>query len=202
VKRGRNPYTQDPGTLAAKAQGYPARSVFKLREIDERFSLLKSGFSVLDLGAAPGSWSLYCAKKLGKKGRIVAVDLSPLSEKMPTQVCSVTEDVFSLDASKLAANGKFDVVLSDMAPSTTGSKIMDQAQSFELCEQALKLAQQLGRTGSTFVSKIFMSEDLATARAHVASAYQKCHVVRPKGTRSKSTEVFLVGLGLKQLSGD
>lgn len=187
----------DARTKAAKAQGFPARSVFKLEEIDRRVKLLRGGQKVLDLGAAPGSWSLYASQKIGPGGRVLAIDLQELRQAFPPNVKVAQGDALTLETAALSEFAPYDVVLSDMAPNTSGSKIRDQAGSLELCLRALDVALALGKVGSHFVAKIFMSGDFQVARKIAGERYEKCQVIRPEGTRQQSTEVFIVGLGLK-----
>jgi 23S rRNA (uridine2552-2'-O)-methyltransferase len=195
---GKNPYAKpDAKTKAAKAQGFPARSVFKLEEIDRRMRLFKGGQKVLDLGAAPGSWSLYASQKVGASGRVFAMDLQEIRQAFPPNVKVLQGDALTLENASLAQFAPYDVVLSDMAPNTSGSKVRDHAYSFELCVRALEVAYALGKTGSHFVAKIFMSEDFQAARKLTGERYEKCQVIRPEGTRRESSEVFIVGLGLK-----
>ncbi|HWZ91479.1 MAG TPA: RlmE family RNA methyltransferase [Polyangiaceae bacterium] len=195
---GKNPYAKpDAKTKAAKAQGFPARSVFKLEEIDRRVRLLKGGQKVLDLGAAPGSWSLYASQKVGPSGRVFAIDLQDIRQAFPPNVKVLQGDALTLENASLSEFAPYDVVLSDMAPNTSGSKVRDQAYSFELCLRALDVAYALGKPGSHFVAKIFMSDDFQTARRVAGERYDKCQVIRPEGTRQQSSEVFIVGLGLK-----
>jgi len=195
----RQPYARpDARTRAAKAQGYPARSVFKLEEIDRRVKLLRPGQRVLDLGAAPGSWSMYAAKKIGAKGALLAVDLSEITTALGPNVTVVRGDALSLSNEDLARFAPYDVVLSDMAPSTTGSKEADQWRSYELLDRAMDVAAALGAPKSSFVGKLFMSEEFVKAREKLRSLYEEARVIRPEGTRSNSSEVFLVGLGRKK----
>src|SRR5688572_18410757 len=141
MSKRKNPYAgADARTRAAKAKGFPARSVFKLEEIDRRVRLLKPGQHVIDLGAAPGSWSLYAAERVGPAGKVLAVDLSEITQLFPAQVEVVRGDALSLESEVLSRHAPYDVVLSDMAPSTSGSKVRDQAQSFELFMRALEVA--------------------------------------------------------------
>src|SRR6187549_1936592 len=135
----------DARTKAAKAQGFPARSVFKLEEIDRRVKLLRAGQKVLDLGAAPGSWSLFASQKVGPSGRVLAIDLSEIIQRFPPHVTVVQGDAFDVTNELLAAHGPYDIVLSDMAPRTSGVKFQDQAQSFELFVRALEVAKQFGK---------------------------------------------------------
>jgi len=191
----RRPYAlPDARTRAAKAQGYPARSVFKLEEIDRRVKLFSPGQRVLDLGAAPGSWSLYAAERIGPRGAVLAIDRQPILQAFPATVRVVQGDALTLETRALSEHAPYDVVLSDMAPNTSGSKVADQGQSFELFSRAVDVARELGRPGSHFVGKLFMSGDFEAARAALQKSYAKCTVIRPEGTRSRSTEVFLVGL--------
>jgi 23S rRNA (uridine2552-2'-O)-methyltransferase len=194
----KNPYARpDARTRAAKAQGYPARSVFKLEEIDRRVRLLSRDKRVLDLGAAPGSWSLYASERVGPNGRVLAVDRTPILQAFAPNVTVVTGDALALDNEALGTFAPYDVVLSDMAPSTSGSKASDQARSFELFMRALDVAKALGREGSHFVGKLFMSGDFQEARRALGASYARSQVIRPDATRSQSSEVFLVGLGRK-----
>jgi 23S rRNA (uridine2552-2'-O)-methyltransferase len=195
----KNPYAgPDAQTKAAKARGYPARSVFKLEEIDRRLKVLRPGQRVLDLGAAPGSWSLFASSKVGDKGRVLAVDLEEILQVFPANVSVLRGDAFDLEDEALSAYAPYDVVLSDMAPRTSGSKLSDQARSAELFLRALEVGIALGRPGSGFVGKIFMSGDFTAARARTAQAYSRVQVIRPESTRATSSEVFIVGEGLKR----
>jgi 23S rRNA (uridine2552-2'-O)-methyltransferase len=192
----KNPYAKpDRFTRAAKEAGFPARSVYKLEEIDRRTRLFRSGMRVLDLGAAPGSWSMYAASKIGPGGKLLAVDLEPLAVSLPPHASFVQGDALCLDNETLSRFQPYDVVLSDMAPKTTGSRITDQTRSFELFMRALAVAASLGARGGAFVGKIFMSDDLPAARAELRRHYGTERLIRPEGTRSVSTELFVVGLG-------
>ena len=197
MRRRKSPYSApDAQTRRAQAAGYPARSVFKLEEIDRRVRLLRSGQRVLDLGAAPGSWSLYASERVGPSGRVVAVDLQPIAQRFAPNVSVLCGDALTLEGGQLEALAPYDVVLSDMAPSTSGSKVADQARSHELFMRALAIAARVGRPSSAFVGKLFMGPDFAVVRQALADQYGKSTVVRPRGTRQHSSEVFLVGQGL------
>ena len=190
----KNPYSKpDRFTRAAKEAGFPARSVYKLEEIDRRAHLLRGGQRVLDLGASPGSWSLYAARKIGPAGRLLAVDLEPLTAGLPPGAELVQGDALSLTNEDLGRFAPYDVVLSDMAPHTTGNRVTDQARSFELFMRALAVAATLGARGGSFLGKIFMSEDLPHARAEVKKVYAAERLFRPEGTRAVSMEIFALG---------
>jgi 23S rRNA (uridine2552-2'-O)-methyltransferase len=200
VRRPRNPYARpDARTRQARAEGYPARSVFKLEEIDRRVGLLRRGQRVLDLGAAPGSWTLYSSGRVGPEGRVVAVDLAEIRQSLGSNVTVLRGDLTTLDAKVLLPHAPFDLVLSDMAPNTSGSKVRDQTRSFELFQAALAIAVRLGKPGSSFVGKLFMGPDFQAAEQATRERYSKVRVLRPQGTRAKSSEVFLVGIGLTPL---
>jgi 23S rRNA (uridine2552-2'-O)-methyltransferase len=172
--------------------------VFKLDEIDRKVRLLGRGQHVLDLGAAPGSWSLYASQRVGTGGRIVAIDLQEIQQAFPPNVEVHRADALDLSSEILTSVAPYDVVLSDMAPKTTGNKAADQALSFELFVAALRVAGAFGKPGSHFVAKLFMGPDFEEARAMLLQGYQRCQVIRPKGTRQNSKEVFLVGLELRE----
>ena len=195
MKNRPNPYAKpDAKTMEARAKGYPARSVFKLQEIDRRMRLLRAGQNVIDLGAAPGSWSLYASERVGPTGHVYAIDIKPILQVFGENVRVLEGDALSLDSEALAAHAPYDVVLSDMAPNTSGSKFQDQARSTELFLRALDVAQHHGTVGSHFVAKIFMSGDYKAAEVRVRAAYETVRTIRPEGTRQVSTEVFVVGM--------
>ena len=206
----KNPYAKpDHFTQKAKDAGFPARSVYKLEEIDRRVRLLRGGMRVLDLGAAPGSWALYAAQKIGPSGKLLAVDLQPLRVALPPHATFMQGDAFTIPelvrtttaavpgestAPTLALHAPYDVVLSDMAPNTTGNRFADQARSFELFMRALAVASNLTKVGGSFVGKIFMSEDLPKARAELRQHFEDERLIRPEGTRSVSYELFVIGM--------
>lgn len=201
AKRKNNAYTGDPRTRDAKARGFPARSVFKLEEIDRRLRLFRHGQRILDLGAAPGSWSMYAGQRVGAEGGVFAVDLQELPPTLGANVRTLTTDALGVALHELGEPASYDVVLSDMAPSTSGSKARDQALSYELFSRALSVAATLGRPGSHFLAKLFMGPDFQSARLAVRNQYAECRVLRPAGTRQQSSEVFIAGLGLKGAGG-
>lgn len=203
MSRSLNPYKRpDHKSREARALGYPARSVFKLEEIDRRIGLLRPGQRVLDLGAAPGSWSMYAAKKLGPSGRLLAIDLQSIDVPLGPNVEFVQGDALSLDNEVIARFAPYDVVLSDMAPSTTGSKEADAARSAELFLRAAEVGATFGKPGSSFVGKLFMGGEFEQTRARLRELYEQVRGIRPEGTRTNSVEVFLVGLRLRAKSAE
>jgi 23S rRNA (uridine2552-2'-O)-methyltransferase len=193
--------TADHYSKKARAERYPARSIYKLEEIDKRVRLLKPGFKVLDLGAAPGSWTLYASQKVGPSGRVVAVDRAALTVGTPPNTVYVQADALAIDPAALLAaagvKGGFDAVISDMAPRTSGHRFVDQSRSFELFCRAVAIAAELCRPGGSFVGKIFQGEEFETARGKVRELFEECRVVRPASVRSESYEIYLVGLRRK-----
>jgi 23S rRNA (uridine2552-2'-O)-methyltransferase len=181
----------------AKKENFAARSVFKLEEIDERFRILKAGHQVLDLGAAPGSWSQYSAKKVGPKGRVLGIDLQPIKLTLPNAVF-ITADMRDLNLEEvMSQNGitpPFDVVLSDMAPKTIGIRLTDQMRSLELSELALSTAERFLRPKGSFVCKLFHSEEFEGFRDKLRSRFERVEILRPKSTRKESKEIFFIGM--------
>ncbi len=194
---GKNPYRGDAKTKQAKAAGFPARSVYKLEEIDHRAKLLRQGHHVLDLGASPGSWSMYAQRKIGGNGRLLAMDLKPLEVQLHPPAEFMIGDALSIENDALAKFAPYDVVLSDMAPNTSGNRMADQARSTELFLRALDVAVYFLKPGGAFVGKIFMGEDFPDARAQVRKHFREERLIRPEGTRSVSYEIFVVGQGFK-----
>ena len=189
-----NPYKRpDRFTEAAKKAGYPARSVYKLEEIDRRARILRRGHRVVDLGAAPGSWAMYASEKIGQSGHLLAIDRDELRTTLPAWCQFVQADCFALEAAYYTEFAPFDVVLSDLAQNTTGNRFTDQARSTELFLHALEVARVHGAPGSSFVGKIFMGEDFPAARGEVRKLYEHERLIRPEGTRAISFEIFVIG---------
>ncbi|HIU17008.1 MAG TPA: RlmE family RNA methyltransferase [Candidatus Avidesulfovibrio excrementigallinarum] len=191
--------------LKAKRENYPARSVYKLKEIDKRFRVFRAGMKVLDLGAAPGSWSLGAAERVGEKGLVLGCDIQSTQTVFPPQVTFCQEDVFNRSEAfeaALAATGPFDVVMSDMAPQTTGTKFTDQARSLELCLEAFAVAQRYLAPGGTFIVKIFMGPDIMELLGPMRRSFSRVTAFKPQSSRAESKETFYVGLGFKKPNPD
>ena len=188
----------DHYTQRAKKEKYPARSVYKLDEIQQKFGIIKKNSKVLDLGCFPGSWLLYAADLTTKQGKVVGIDLKPVDIQMPPHVKTYTGDVFSLDDSFFDRVGhKFNVVLSDMAPATSGQKNVDTARSFELCHTALSIAQRVLLPGGAFVCKIFQGADFNEFTSAVRACFKSQKTFKPQSSRKASKEIFVIGLGFK-----
>ncbi len=193
--------TRDHFAKRAAKEHFPARSVYKLQEIDQKTKMVRRNDTVVDLGAAPGSWTLYAAEKVGPNGLVVAVDRQPLGVGTARHVLFLEEDVMEMDLAALEAlltgDHRVDVVLSDMAPHTTGHRFVDQSRSFNLFSRALEIADRLVRPGGRFAAKIFQGEDFETARDNVRALFTSCKIIKPRSVRQESYEIYLVGLNRK-----
>jgi 23S rRNA (uridine2552-2'-O)-methyltransferase len=154
---------------------------------------------VLDLGAAPGSWSQLALRRIGGRGLLVSVDLKPITAHLEGAIV-LQEDAFAIDVAGLAELSEqrvppFDLVISDMAPGTTGVSLADHVASVELCERALEVARQSLVAGGGLVVKVFQGEDEPALRANIKSSFKAVKAVKPKATRSQSVETFLVATG-------
>jgi 23S rRNA (uridine2552-2'-O)-methyltransferase len=184
----------------AKKERYPARSVFKLKEAQKKFSLIKNGDRVLDLGCSPGSWLLYAAELTGKRGRVLGIDLKALRIKLPPQAKALTADILTIDRAWLdeqKLGDRFNVVLSDMAPATTGSKGLDAARSFQLCQTALNIAEMVLKPGGSFMCKIFQGQEFKEFSDIVRNRFKRHKIFKPRSSRKESKEIFIVGMGFK-----
>ncbi len=190
---------QDYYSRQAKREKYPARSIYKLKEIQQKYKLINNGDLVLDLGCFPGSWLVYAANLAGSTGKVIGIDLKPIAIDVPRNVTIYEKDVFSIDDRWLDMLGlTFNVVLSDMAPATTGNKTVDAARSLNLCQAALSIAQKTLIANGFFVCKIFQSEDVKAFREQVRAVFSACKIAKPQSSRKASKEIFIVGLGFKK----
>lgn len=182
----------------AKEEGLRARSAFKIEEIAKRFHVFKKGQSVVDLGAAPGGFLQIIVNAVGPTGHVVGVDLAPIKPLGRPNVVTAVVDVLADDFhERLEAlhGGPIDVVVSDLAPKTSGIKATDEARSLRLAGIALEVGRRRGRAGGHFIAKLFMGADFEQFRADVRALYGEVKVVRPEATRGASMEIYLVGLG-------
>lgn len=188
---------QDHFGRRAKREGFPSRAIYKIQEIDRRLGLLRRGQRVLDLGAAPGSWTLHACDRVGATGVVVAVDLQPLTVPLPPHAHVLCGDMLAMDPADLErlAGGAFDVVLSDMAPNTSGQRHRDQLRSHELYMRALTTAEAVLAPGGSFVGKIFQGPDNEAARAATRALFAQVRGLKPDASRKESYEIFLAGIG-------
>jgi len=182
----------------AKEERYPARSIYKLEEIDRKYRLIRPGDKVLDLGASPGSWLLYTARRVGPSGLVVGVDVAPLRVALPSQAKFIQQDVFALEVEELQrVCPKFDLLLSDLAPATSGVRLVDTERSLALARRCGELADVVLVPGGRMLVKVFQGEGWEDLRKGWRRSYQREVVVRPKAVRRGSREMYLVYFGRK-----
>lgn len=191
----------DKWAKKAKELGYPARSVFKLIEIQEKFKILKNGNTVLDLGAAPGSWSKYASQIVGEKGKVIGVDLEEVKVKFPN-FSFIKKDIFKLSPEEIKSLGieKVDVILSDLAPKTIGDKWVDHIKSAELLERVLELSSDLLKESGHLVAKIFEGPQTPLLRKKLEKMFKRVSLFKPKSSRKESKEIFFIAQNFKNIS--
>ncbi len=200
VKKGNARYDRhDHFYRRAKEEGFAARSVYKLEEINAEHKLIHQGDVVVDLGCAPGSWLQYVEEKIGGRGRAFGIDLLPVKVGFSERVRVVRGDAFTVTMADLTGTTEdavpaVDVVLSDMAPNTTGIRSVDAARSMALCERALDVAVRLLRPGGHFVVKVLEGGDMKAFIEQAKQVFEAVKIKRPKSTRDGSTETFVIGL--------
>jgi 23S rRNA (uridine2552-2'-O)-methyltransferase len=187
-----NKQRRDTYVKQSKVDGYRARSAYKLIEIDEKFKIFKGGISVIDIGAAPGSWSQY-AVKASKSGRLVSIDLKemePIGNTIQIKGDFTEESI--QEEIKKHINTKIDVVMSDMAVNTTGIKNIDSIQTGELCKEAMFFAKDQLKVNGYFISKIFMGGTFNEIVAEGKKYFKEVKVFKPKSSRKDSKESFII----------
>lgn len=180
----------------SKAQGYPARSVYKLEEIQEKFQLVRRECRVLDIGASPGSWSLYVLETLAPKS-VTGVDLNPPDPKLLSHrgFRFIHGDFFRQEIlEELKADGPYDIVLSDAAPSTSGNRMTDTVRSKEIGMQVMRICREVLREGGSVALKIFQGGEEMEVLAEMKSTFSEARAFKPKASRSDSMEIYFVGL--------
>ena len=182
----------------AKREGKLARSVYKLEQMDRRERLFKRGDRVLDFGASPGSWLEYILDAIGPEGAACAVDLKPIHKKFKGRAQFRQLDVRDMRGDEFASGaGVFDVIVSDMAPNTSGVRLVDQARSQELCECAAALADKMLRPGGSFVCKIFYGPGTERFRAVLGRRFDVVKLRKPDACRDESAETYIIGRGFR-----
>lgn len=180
----------------AKKDNFLARSVYKLEEIDERFKIINKGDQIIDLGYHPGSWIQYTAEKIGKDGIVIGADIKEINNKLLNlpNVRLFQKDVFTIENMlELGVSDQFDVVLSDMAPNTTGIQSVDQIRSLNLVEMVFSLLPRFLKPGGNLVIKVFESNDAQVFLRSQKKHFEELHNLRPKSVRSVSKEYFVIG---------
>ncbi len=186
----------DPFVRRAQAGGWRSRAVFKLEEIDRRERLFKAGQTCLDLGAAPGAWSQYARRRVGRTGRVLATDLLPMPELAGVEFLQgdLREEGVLGQILRLLPAGQVDVVLSDMAPSLSGVDAIDQPRSIELAELALDLAAQLLKPGGAALIKIFQGAGFEELLRAARARFARVRLLKPGASRSRSPEMYLLAM--------
>jgi len=191
----RNRPWADHFTRKAKQEHFPARSVYKLKEINQKHRLLRSGDHVVDLGCFPGSWLLYAADQVGPKGLVSGVDLKPVTIGLPPQVRALTADILAMGETAYKELGSgVAVVLSDMAPDTTGNKLVDSSRSLALCQAALHVALAVLAPGGHFVCKIFQGDDFKAFTDGLRPLFKKVDIFKPQSCRKASKEIYIIAM--------
>ena len=183
----------------AFSEGYPARSVYKLQEIDQKFGMIKKNYKVLDLGAAPGSWTTFLLRTMEGSGKVVSCDLNPLSKSVKGENLVFIQGDLQQKVifDQIKAEGPFDLVVCDAAPLTTGNRIVDTARSQGLVKMAIWYAQTMLRTGGNFTVKIFQNGDQQRFLKMMREIFTSARGFKPEACRSESFETYLVGLNKK-----
>jgi 23S rRNA (uridine2552-2'-O)-methyltransferase len=187
----------------AKKDNYPARSVYKLEEAQKKYRFLKKGDTVLDFGCYPGSWSIYAARIVGPEGLVVGVDLQEgkkVSIAGAAEIRWFCDDIMSDDVVRKLQDIRktYRIVLSDIAPRTSGNKWVDQQQSLNLARRVLELAAILLQRDGNFYVKVFEGEDFKEFVDSVRKSFKTVKIVKPKSSRSESREVFVLGIGFNK----
>lgn len=180
----------------AKTESYPARSVYKLMEMDRRYRLVRKNMRVLDIGCSPGSWSLYLLKRVGK-GKVVGIDVNPGIAVQDPRFIFVQADIFSLDQDELDRRGlgSFDLIVSDAAPGTTGDKFSDSQASLRLARRVFQVSGSTLKRGGTAAAKVFQGEDLPEFVRSLRGGFREVSMFKPKSSRKESREIYIVARG-------
>jgi len=189
----------DEFVLRSQRDGYRSRAIYKLIEIDEKDRLIKSGMTVVDLGAAPGGWSEYAVKKVGAKGKLIALDILPMA---PIAGVNFIEGDFREDdvyeqLMKVTGDSPVDLVISDMAPNISGMESVDIPRAFYLCELALDFSRQTLKPGGGFLAKLFQGEGFDQYHKELKQSFSRVVMRKPRASRARSREIYALATGFK-----
>jgi len=182
-------------TVLARKEGYPARSVYKLKEIDKKYKIIRKGDRVLDLGCAPGSWLLYISQKVGEKGRVIGIDIGDIKIAQKPNILFIKKSIFDLNNPDF--KGKYRVVVSDLSPKTAGVKFLDAGKALELAKMAFEIAKSALLPGGNFICKIFEGESSGELFKEVSKYFEFTKRFRPKAIIKESKEFYIIGKGFK-----
>lgn len=188
-------------TKKAFSENYPARSVYKLEEIDKKFGVLKNAKRVLDLGASPGSWSEYVLRHLPKDALLVACDLNEMSKSIHDErLVFIQGDMTERETyEKIVSHSPFDCVVCDAAPLTTGNKTVDTARQNNLVELAAQYAKETLKTGGSFAVKVFQGGGEGDMMKKMRKEYESVKIFKPKACRAKSVETYIIAISFKRM---
>ena len=183
----------------AKKDGYVARSVYKIEEIDNKHRIILTGNKVLDLGCSPGSWLQYASRKVGNTGHVLGIDVQPVKISLPRNVKVIQTDIFEITNEELLIKaGKPDVILSDMAPKTSGIRSTDGHRSFALNKKVLNIANEILRSEGSLLVKTFQCILLDELCSEFKKMFASVKLCKPRSSRSESAEIFILGTGKKR----
>ena len=192
-------HLSDPFVKQAQKDGYRSRSAYKLIELNEKDKLIRPGMRVMDLGSAPGGWSQVAGKLVGEKGRVLATDILPMDELKNVDFIQgdFTEDAVVQKVHEWLGGGKFDVIISDIAPNISGIESADQASSMYLVELALDMARRVLKPKGNFVAKVFQGSGSDAFLKDLRTSFDKVSIRKPAASRSRSREIYVVAKGFK-----
>ena len=196
-KRWLNEHFDDEYVRRAQQEGYRSRAIYKLIEIQQKDHILKPGMTVIDLGAAPGSWSEYAVKKLGSKGRMIALDILPIEPIAGVEIIQgdFREDEVLVHLLDLIGDAGADLVISDMAPNISGMEVVDIPRSYYLADLALDLARQILNPGGGLLVKLFQGEGFDAYQKALRQSFKRVVMRKPKASRARSREMYALATG-------
>jgi len=184
----------------AKREGYRSRAAYKLKEINDKYRIVRKGFIVADIGCTPGGWSQVAVEAVGKQGLVVGVDIlkmNPIGRENFVFICGDFNLPEVRDEMKKAGRVIFDIVLSDIAPNTSGIKVRDQALSLELCSKVYDLSLEAMKSGGDLLMKIFQGGDMDMLLDELRTSFRKVKIIKPQSSRKESGEIYLLAQGKK-----
>ena len=198
-KRWLNEHFDDEYVRRAQQEGFRSRAIYKLIEIQQKDHILKPGMTVVDLGAAPGGWSEYAVKKLGSKGRMIALDILPMEAIPGVEIIQgdFREDAVLEQLLDTMGDAGVDLVISDMAPNISGMEVVDIPRSYYLAELALDLAQKVLKPGGGFLVKLFQGEGFDVYQKTLKQSFKRVVMRKPKASRARSREIYALATGYK-----
>ena len=198
-KRWLNEHFDDEFVLRAQKEGYRSRAIYKLIEIQQKDHILKSGMTVIDLGAAPGGWTEYAVKQLGRQGRMIALDILPMEPVPGVEIIQgdFREDAILQQLLDLMGGVRADLVISDMAPNISGMEVVDIPRAYHLAELALDLARQVLKPGGGLLVKLFQGEGFDAYQKDLKQDFKRVVMRKPKASRARSREIYALATGYK-----